>query len=168
MGTNLQGTEGAPISVTFSLSSPGARSVSVAIFFNQWSDQLPLPKKVTGDESQSKDHLMVREFVQLNQVAPGQWSCEISLAPGWHEYLFLVDGTWVMDPDAPETCPDYVGGFNAARMVGPVGEPSLAIGRAIKPRLLAKITAPNKPPQANVSPVRPKSVNERKRDDRSA
>jgi hypothetical protein len=166
MGTDLQGTDLPPIRVTFSLSSPGARKVSVAIFFNQWSDQLPLPKRVTGDESQSKDHLMVREFVQLNQAAPGLWSCEISLAPGWHEYLFLVDGTWVMDPDAPETCPDYVGGFNAARMVGP--EPSLALGRMIKPRLLAKKPAAHKLPPANVFPAPIETVNERKRGDLSA
>jgi hypothetical protein len=64
--------------------------------------------------------MMVRDQVPLEQVEPGLWRCELSLSRGWYEYLFLVDGTWVMDPDAPEVCPDGAGGMNAARMVEPV------------------------------------------------
>jgi len=106
-----------PINVAFTLSAVGARAVSVAFFFNQWSAELPPPERPNDDEPQHKDHLMVRALVSLEQVKPGLWHCETPLAPGWHEYLFLVDGVWVMDPDAPEICADYSGGFNAARMV---------------------------------------------------
>lgn len=107
-----------PDPVVFTLSSPGARSVWLAFFFNQWA---------SGDHAVSfahhepvhGDHLMVRELVRLTQVKPGQWRCEIKLPAGRHEYLFLVDGAWVMDPEAADVCHDLNGGFNCARLVQP-------------------------------------------------
>lgn len=109
--------DSAPIEVAFALAAPGAHSVSVALFFNQWSVELAVPAGAESDESLSKDHLMVRAMVALEQVEPGQWRCTMPLSAGWYEYLFVVDGAWVMDPEAPEVCPDGAGGFNAARMV---------------------------------------------------
>lgn len=91
--------------------------MSVAIFFNQWSVESALAGSAKIDEPVHKDHLMVRTMVELAEVRPGQWHCVMPLSPGWYEYLFVVDGAWVMDPNAPEICPDGVGGFNSARMV---------------------------------------------------
>jgi len=118
MNITVPTADPSPISVAFSLVSPGARTVFVAIFFNQWSADLPVPKHGKRNQPPNKDHLMVRQMVGLEQTMPGQWRCEVLLAPGWHEYLFVVDGAWVMDPAAPEVCPDCAGGFNAALMVG--------------------------------------------------
>ena len=117
MNTVSPVADATPVTVTFSLSAVGARAVSVAFFFNQWSAELPPPERPEEGAPQDKDHLMVRALVGLREMKPGLWRCETPLSPGWHEYLFLVDGAWVMDPDAPEICADYSGGFNAARMV---------------------------------------------------
>ena len=113
-------TEATPVTVTFTLSSPGAQVVHVAVFFNNWSAELPSPCPVTPGVWQEKSKMMVRHLVSLGLVQPGLWRCELPLLPGWHEYLFLVDHAWVMDPEAPEVCSDGAGGFNAARMVEPL------------------------------------------------
>lgn len=123
MTTNAHEVEATPINVTFSLSSPGARVVYVALFFNNWSAELPSPLPLSPGVHQKSGGMMVRDLVPLRQVKPGLWRCELPLSPGWHEYLFLVDHAWVMDPDALEVCPDGTGGFNAALMVKPVDRP---------------------------------------------
>lgn len=53
----------------------------------------------------------------LTQVMPGRWELEVSLPPGRHEYLFVVDGKWVVDPSAKETCPNPYGGVNGIAQV---------------------------------------------------
>lgn len=120
MTTDTAGTEATPVTVTFTLFSPGARVVYLAVFFNNWSAELPCPRAVIPGTWQGKSQMMVRHLVPLGLVQPGLWGCALPLLPGWHEYLFLVDQTWVLDPDAAEVCPDGAGGFNAARMVEPV------------------------------------------------
>lgn len=110
-----------PVNVTFSLSSPGARAVDVAIFFNNWSAELPLPPQMSQGEFRWKGPMTVRSVAPLRQEQPGLWCCELPLLQGWYEYLFLVDGEWVMDPEASEVCPDGAEGFNAARMVVATG-----------------------------------------------
>ena len=117
MSTDIPSPDDSPIQVTFSLSSPGARAVSVAIFFGRWTVGLRLAEGVSSDESPLKDASMTRQLVRLKEVEPGLWKGEVLLSPGSHEYLFVVDGAWVMDPDAPEVCPDYEGGYNAVRTV---------------------------------------------------
>ena len=112
-------TEATPVTVTFTLSSPSARVVHLAVFFNNWSAKLPCPVTATAGGWQGNSQMMVRHLVPLELVQPGLWCCELPLLPGWHEYLFLVDHAWVMDPEAPEVCSDGAGGFNAARMVDP-------------------------------------------------
>lgn len=108
------------VNVTFSLSSPGARAVDVAFFFNAWSTEAPFPPQMSRGELKWKGPMSVRSVMPLKQEKPGLWCCELPLLRGWYEYLFLVDGAWVMDPDATEVCPDGAAGFNAARMVEPV------------------------------------------------
>ena len=69
---------------------------------------------------------MVRQLVRLKEVEPGWWKGLVLLSPGPHEYLFVVDGAWVMDPDTPEMCPDFEGGCNAVRTVEPAVVPTKA------------------------------------------
>jgi 1,4-alpha-glucan branching enzyme len=44
---------------------------------------------------------------------PGGWAAEVALAPGTHEYLFVVDGRWIADPNNPKTSPNPFGGVNS-------------------------------------------------------
>ncbi len=120
------------INVPFALNSPGARNVYVALFFNEWAAFL---RPAQCEPVSQVVRPMVREWVRLEQVRPGLWSGEVALPVGRHEYLFLVDGTWVVDPEALDVCPDGDGSFNAVRSVVPAQvlvEPHLlAIARAI-------------------------------------
>ena len=62
--------------VRFSLKPPpGVRSVSVAGDFNGWSPAL------------------------MRKQKGGQFSAVLSVPPGTHEYKFVADGEWIIDPD---------------------------------------------------------------------
>lgn len=86
-----QSKKPALVPVVFTYTDPLASSVYVAGSFNEWSPAV----------------------AALAQVAPGSWQLELSLPPGRHEYLFVVDGTWAADPLARESCPNPHGGVNA-------------------------------------------------------
>ncbi|WP_044891958.1 glycogen-binding domain-containing protein [Opitutus terrae] len=75
----------------FTYLDPLATTVFVAGSFNDWKP----------------------DAAAMIQVIPGRWELEVSLPPGRHEYLFVVDGKWVVDPTAKETCPNPYGGLNA-------------------------------------------------------
>ncbi|MEK7254543.1 MAG: hypothetical protein AAB316_07355, partial [Bacteroidota bacterium] len=61
---------------TFKLEGyPNARMVTLAGDFNGWND-LSHPFKRSD----------------------GEWSCTVELAPGAHQYKFVVDGVWIPDP----------------------------------------------------------------------
>lgn len=66
--------------VRFVFAELGARQVALAGDFNGWS----------------------RTATPLEEISSsGQWSVELVLAPGRHEYVFIVDGErWVADPFA--------------------------------------------------------------------
>ena len=93
--------------VGLQLTWPGARQVSIAGSFNDW-------------------HTSVTPMICLSD---GKWAKELSLAPGCHEYRFVVDGEWVDDPAATarlliasaglNTCPKLVVAFsdNAAAVI---------------------------------------------------
>jgi len=79
--------------VTFSLLAPEARSVQLIGSFNQW-----------------------RPGLHALSVDPGagQWIIRLHLAPGRHEYAFLVDGERVVsDPRAPFSQTDGFGTRNS-------------------------------------------------------
>lgn len=102
--------------VPFTLSSPGARRVLLAFFFNA---PPPGPAPLPADATLRREvSTMVAELLPLTEAEPGRWRCEALLRPGPCEYLFLVDGEWVMDPEAPGVRPDGAGGYNAVRPVG--------------------------------------------------
>ncbi len=81
--------------VLVELVHPSAQQVSVAGSFNAWQP----------------------EATPLKPVAPGRWSGNLELPPGRHEYLFVVDGQWLPDPNAPEAVQNPFGGRNSVLIV---------------------------------------------------
>ncbi len=74
---------------------PEAKAVYVAGSFNNWKpEQTPLAP--TGN---------------------GHWVGDLAVAPGRHEYLFVVDGQWLPDPNARELVPNPYGGKNSVLVV---------------------------------------------------
>jgi len=81
-----------PVLVRLRFQGQGARRVAVAGSFNEWST----------------DSLWLRPTVEA-----GVFVGTVSLPPGVHEYMFVVDGRWVTDPAAEERRPDGFGRQNA-------------------------------------------------------
>lgn len=81
--------------VTFSHVAPEAHSVSLAGDFTGW-EQAP---------------------VSLKKDKGGVWKKTVSLAPGRHEYRFLVDGQWRDDPECRNRQPNQYGGENCVCVV---------------------------------------------------
>jgi hypothetical protein len=81
---------GTDVLVHFQLAAPKARTVELAGDFSHWSPAY-----------------------SMERTAPGVWTVVVPLAPGVHEYAFIVDGRkWVPDPAAPPM-PDGFGGINS-------------------------------------------------------
>ena len=76
--------------------APQAREVFVAGSFNEWRPQA----------------------TALLSSSSGLWAREFALAPGRYEYLFLVDGQWLPDPQAKGSAPNPFGGVNSLLLVG--------------------------------------------------
>ncbi len=53
-----------------------------------------------------------REF-RMSQGEQGEWTLEVPVPPGTHEYLFVVDGRWTPDPQAKDYVPNPFGGLNS-------------------------------------------------------
>jgi len=79
--------------VRLELSKPGAHSVAIAGSFNSWQ---PEQAKTTGN---------------------GGWVKELTIAPGRYEYMFVVDGQWMPDPNAKEFAPNPFGGQNSVLVI---------------------------------------------------
>jgi 1,4-alpha-glucan branching enzyme len=77
--------------VSFELIKPEARNVCVAGSFNDWKP----------------------EMAPLAPAGNGRWVGDLSLKPGRHEYLFVVDGQWMTDPNAKESVQNPFGGRNS-------------------------------------------------------
>lgn len=83
--------------VVVDFSAPQAVSVAVVGDFNAWNPQ------------RTK---MVRENHE------GRWTVRLKLAPGVHQYSFVIDGThWVADPRAKSALDDGFGGQNSIIIV---------------------------------------------------
>jgi 1,4-alpha-glucan branching enzyme len=81
--------------VTFSYNGPVGRSINVVGDFCDWqTDRCPMKKDKTG-----------------------VWKATIVLAPGRYEYLFVVDGQWVSDPNCVERAKNAFGGDNCVLYV---------------------------------------------------
>jgi len=84
-----------PNQVSLELVKPGAKHVCVAGSFNGWT-----PEKTP-----------------LAPAGNGRWVGDLAVKPGRHEYLFVVDGQWVPDPNAKETVQNPFGGKNSVLLV---------------------------------------------------
>jgi 1,4-alpha-glucan branching enzyme len=77
--------------VTFGVYEPRAQEVFLCGSFNGWSpNATPLTRKENRD-----------------------WQVTVPLAPGRHEYKFVVDGQWKRDPRASETVSNGLGTLNS-------------------------------------------------------
>jgi len=74
---------------------PGARQVCVAGSFNEWKP----------------------EQAPLMPMGNGRWVGNLAVSPGRYEYLFVVDGQWLPDPNAKESVQNPFGGVNSVLMV---------------------------------------------------
>ncbi len=70
-------------STPFTCHAPEASQVFVSGTFNDWS----------------------ADATPLKPGSRGKWSVKVALAPGHHEYKFIVDGVWCCEPgcDGPHT-----------------------------------------------------------------
>lgn len=114
---NAFATEIGTVVAAFSLARPGARSVCLAISASNWSPQPPPSPASPWSARCEKGPPLVRDLVRMSEVKPGVWTCAVALRPGWCEYLFLVDGEWLLDPTAPEKCPDGAGDYSSVRRI---------------------------------------------------
>ncbi len=99
------------------LSSAGAKKVFLALFFRDGWQVQEMSVESRRDDRRDKWLSMVRAFVPLVRETSGHWQCEVPLPLGRHEYLFVVDGEWVVDPDARELCRDGDREHNCVRTV---------------------------------------------------
>ncbi len=81
--------------VSIELVKPEAKQVSVAGSFNHWQP----------------------ERSPLRPAGNGRWIGDLAVGPGRHEYLFVVDGQWVPDPNAKESVENPFGGRNSVMTV---------------------------------------------------
>jgi Glycogen recognition site of AMP-activated protein kinase len=80
------------VRVRFTYRAPGAHKVAVAGSFNGWSPEALLLEEAGAD---------------------GLFVGSAPLPAGLHEYMFVVDGQWVTDPDSPLRRPDGFGRQNS-------------------------------------------------------
>jgi len=107
--------------VTFSHEAVQAGGVYLAGEFNGWSDSA---------------NPMVN--------ADGIWSLAMELDPGTYQYKFVVDGSWIADPNNPNTAEDGFGGSNSVLTV-PDGVDKLDAGAAVAGGAAVATAAPAAP-----------------------
>ena|SRR5882762_814182 len=81
--------------VSLEFIKPDAKTVCVAGSFNQWKP----------------------EAAPLSSKGNGRWVGDLAVKPGRYEYLFVVDGQWMPDPNAKETVQNPFGGRNSVLIV---------------------------------------------------
>ena len=81
--------------VSLEIVKPGAKTVCVAGSFNEWKP----------------------ERTPLAPVGNGLWSGNLTVKAGRYEYLFVVDGQWLPDPNAKESVQNPFGGRNSLLVV---------------------------------------------------
>ncbi|MBN1178642.1 MAG: glycogen-binding domain-containing protein [Anaerolineae bacterium] len=78
--------------VRFELEAEAGSAVAVAGTFNDW-DPTKTPMKENPDS--------------------GKFATAVKLASGRHEYKFVVNGEWRVDPNCPEWTPNDCGSLNS-------------------------------------------------------
>ena len=84
-----------PPRIVLELVNPAAKQVFVAGSFNNWQP----------------------EQTPLAPAGNGRWAGGLKVGPGRHEYLFVVDGQWLPDPNAKESVENPFGGRNSVLTV---------------------------------------------------
>ncbi len=85
---------------------PDAQSVTLAGTFNGWNSTTTRLRGPRGD---------------------GYWMTSVDLAPGRHEYKFVVDGgAWFPDPENPDGADDQRGGSNSLLRLGELANLSVS------------------------------------------
>ena len=77
--------------VTFHLETEPGKEVYIAGSFNDWD---PEKKMMLEDEE-------------------GKYSATLMLQPGQHEYKFVIDNEWIVDPQSPEHVQNEHGTHNS-------------------------------------------------------
>lgn len=91
--------------VLFSYYGPGAQSVFISGDMNGWN----------------------QDASRLVKGRDDVWRAIFSLRPGRsYDYKFIVDGSWITDPNNPDLNPDTSGGANSVVYIGGNGEVLLA------------------------------------------
>ena len=90
--------------VAFTCRAPGAKAVFLAGDFNGWN----------------------ATALAMTAAKDGAWTVTVALAPGDHEYKFVVDGAWQEDADNPLRKADPFGGSNSLVNVAADGSPVVA------------------------------------------
>jgi len=80
---------------TFRYAAPNAASVLLAGDFTHWQ----------------------KSAVPMQKGKAGVWTTTVDLAPGPHNYRFLVDGQWCDDPECTVRVPNPFGTQNMVRQV---------------------------------------------------
>lgn len=83
------------VKVTFVLLEPDAKQVALSGEFNGWSP----------------------EATPMKRQDDGHWETTVALAPGRHEYKFIVDGIWKHDPLARVNVWNQNGTLNSVAQV---------------------------------------------------
>ena len=83
------------VTVNFALLKPDAKQVLLSGEFNGWS----------------------RSATPMKWHPDGHWETTVALAPGRYEYKFIVDGQWILDPQARESVRNYHGTLNSVVQV---------------------------------------------------
>ncbi len=83
------------VRVTFQIKADDGSAVYVAGTFNEWN---PRKNKLTGKKC--------------------LYSATLLLPKGRHEYKFVVNEAWCVDPDCPAWTPNSVGSLNSVITVG--------------------------------------------------
>lgn len=84
--------------VQFQLRAPPGSKVAVAGTFNGWNP-MQTPMKDNPDS--------------------GHFKAIVAVPPGRHEYRFVVDGKWHIDPNCAESVPNCYGSVNSVIRVLP-------------------------------------------------
>ncbi len=93
----LTGAE--PNGIVFALLAPGAQEIQIAGTFTRWG-----------------------KISLIDADGDGIWTISIELAPGRHEYAFIVDGRWFgQDPMADDFVRSF-GYYNSVRYIGAQGD----------------------------------------------
>ena len=83
--------------VTFEVAAPASSEVFVAGSFNDWQQQPLTPGSGKGT-------------VKFSRI--------LFLTPGTHQYKFVINGEWLLDPTCQETVPNEHGNQNSLLQVG--------------------------------------------------